>query len=176
MEPLNKNGRLISIDGLNDGAVLAEARRLARWKGAVGISRWDASGIFHELAAADEDDGAPSARVLLLLYAADLAFRMRWEIAPALAKGRAVIAAPYVDTAVAFGRAAGVDGAWMKSLFSFAPRARESHRVSGKGRRPSAGHQKGFVEFASTAVPSPLRWSRTRFVAGRRSSDRRRPA
>ena len=40
---------------------------------------------------------------LLLLYAADLAFRLRWEIRPALAEGYTVVAAPYVETAVAFG-------------------------------------------------------------------------
>ena len=60
---------------------------------------------------ADAAAGAPSARTLLLLYAADLAFRLRWEIRPALAAGRTVVAAPYVDTAVAFGRAAGVPAA-----------------------------------------------------------------
>ena len=65
--------------------------------------------MFQELAVADEAAGAPSARTLLLLYAADLAFRLRWQIRPALAEGRTVVAAPYVDTAMAFGRAAGLE-------------------------------------------------------------------
>ena len=49
-----------------------------------------------------------SPRTLLLLYAADLAFRLRWEIRPALDAGQTVIAAPYLDTAFAFGRACGL--------------------------------------------------------------------
>jgi hypothetical protein len=61
----------------------------------------------------------------LLLYAADLAFRLRWEIRPTLADGRAVVAAPYVDSAVAFGRAAGLKAGWLANLFRFAPRPAE---------------------------------------------------
>ena len=34
-------------------------------------------------------------------------FRLRWEIRPVLEAGGVVIAAPYVETAVAFGAAAG---------------------------------------------------------------------
>ena len=79
--------------------------------------------------------GAPSARTLLLLYAADLAFRLRWEIRPALAEGRTVVAAPYVDTAMAFGRAAGVPVGWLTNLFRFAPPAAERRFVTATARR-----------------------------------------
>src|SRR5439155_22643618 len=96
---------LVAVDGVNGAAVKAAARaRLAaadrHLRG--GISVWDASGVFGELAVAGDEAGRPSARTLLLLYAADLAFRLRWEIRPALAEGRLVVAAPYVDTAIAF--------------------------------------------------------------------------
>jgi hypothetical protein len=87
--------------------------------------------------------------VLLLLYAADLAFRLRWEIRPALAKGRIVIAAPYIETAVAFGRAAGVPGGWVRNLFAFAPPAVESRRVDAASARTYA---QGFVEFGCQHV------------------------
>ena len=99
-----RRGRLIAIDGIDLSAVRAAARETTRRIGAhrCGVSHWDASGVFHELAL---EDGAASPRTLLLLYAADLAFRVRWEIAPALAEGRTVVAAPYVATATAFGRA-----------------------------------------------------------------------
>jgi hypothetical protein len=89
----------------------------------------------------------PSARSLLLLYAADLAFRLRWEIRPALAEGRRVIAAPYVDTAIALGRAAGVDEAWLRSVFDFAPvPAERRYVVEGAPAATAAGQ--GFIEFA----------------------------
>ena len=83
------------------GTALGAPRRAAASAGGTRqacsrISRWPTT-----------TPGAPSARTLLLLYAADLAFRLRWQIRPALAEGRTVVAAPYVDTAVAFGRAAG---------------------------------------------------------------------
>src|SRR6185436_4945934 len=94
-----------------------------------GISEWDASGLFEDLAVAPTDAGPPSARSLLLLFAADLAFRIRWEIRPALDEGGVVIAAPYVDTAIAFGRAAGLPGGWLRSLFRFAPQPDEAIRI-----------------------------------------------
>ena len=138
--------RLIAVDGVCAPAVLAASKSLrARGHKGAGISEWDASGVFGELADIDEHR-APSPRVLLLLYATDLAFRLRWEIEPALAEGRVVIAAPYVATAVAFGRAAGLRGSWLNNLFVFAPPAAESHRVA-PPRHPPPGDE-GFVEFA----------------------------
>lgn len=119
-----KRGRLIAVDGI-DGAALLESARDALagisrpLRG--GVSRWDASGVFHELAMADGEAGILSPRTLLLLYAADLAFRLRWEIRPAIDEGRTIVAAPYVDTAVAFGRAVGLPSAWLANLFRFAP-------------------------------------------------------
>src|SRR6185295_8803692 len=124
--------RLIAFDGVEASAVLAAAKAAlaASAPGARGgISRWDASGLFQDLAVADDEAGAPSARTLLLLYAADLAFRLRWEIRPALAEGRVVVAAPYVDTAVALGRAAGLPSGWLTNLFGFAPPAADSRYV-----------------------------------------------
>jgi hypothetical protein len=55
--------------------------------------------------------------------------------------------APYVDTAVAFGRAAGLQAGWLTNLFSFAPRAAERHFVH--AREAHAGGAKGgFAAFA----------------------------
>ena len=115
----------VSVDGLDPSTVIATARAALNSRVEGGISHWDASGVFHELAVAGDAAGRPSARTLLLLYAADLAFRLRWEIRPTLAEGRSVVAAPYVDTAVAFGRAAGLKAGWLAALFRFAPRAAE---------------------------------------------------
>lgn len=140
-------GTLVSVDGISTGAVMREAKRLASAdrRARAGISWWDASGIFGDLEAEEPDTEQPSARTLLLLYAADLAFRLRWEIRPALAEGRRVIAAPYVDTAIAFGRASGVDEAWLQSTFNFAPVAAERRHVESA---PAGGATRGFVEFA----------------------------
>jgi hypothetical protein len=155
--------KLVSIDGVDAAAVVAAARRAIVGPGRGGISHWDASGIFQDLDVADAAAGAPSARTLLLLYAADLAFRLRWEIRPALAAGRTVVAAPYVATAVAFGRAAGVPAGWLANLFRFAPRASERRFVpAARGGAASDG----FVEFASQRVGSVNGHSRRQLVNG----------
>ena len=149
-KPLTRtpSGRLIALDGTNGAALLAAARKaLAAIPPAArgGISRWDASGVFAELAMAEVDAGQPSPRTLLLLYAADLAFRIRWEIAPTMAAGRVVIAAPYVDTALALGRAVGLPSPWLSNLFRFAPRPAERHIVEHNPTRTRRGRE-GFVE------------------------------
>ena len=140
-------GRLIALDGVDGGAICAAARGALAGSGRRGgVSHWDASGVFHELAA---EDGYASPRTLLLLYAADLAFRLRWEIAPALDEGRTVVAAPYVRTATAFGRAVGLPAAWLSNLFGFAPRASERHLVEAPKLRAARGRgPDGFVGVA----------------------------
>lgn len=138
--------RLIAVDGVDAAAVLASARRALDPRPQGGISHWDASGVFQDLIVAEEAAGTPSARTLLLLYAADLAFRLRWEIRPALAEGRTVVAAPYIDTAVAFGRAAGLPAGWLRNLFRFAPPATDRLFVLRLSGRAADGVD-GFVGF-----------------------------
>jgi hypothetical protein len=104
---------------------------------------------------AGPEAGRPSTRTLLLLYAADLAFRLRWQIRPALLDGRVLVVAPYVDTAIALGRAADIDAKWLRDLLSFAPRPSERHYVE----PPDAvidpvGH--GLVEYACRHIDSAL--------------------
>lgn len=139
---------LVALDGINSRALRAEARKvLARARGRRGgVSVWDASGLFEELAYAGQHLGLPSARALLLLYAADLAFRLRWEIRPALEEGRVVVAAPYVETAVALGRAAGLPRRWLRDLFSFALPPAEWRYVDAAPAGVNA-RRDGFVEF-----------------------------
>ena len=155
---------LITVDGVEAAAVLAGARAALGSGSRGGISRWDASGVFQELAVADEAAGTPSARTLLLLYAADLAFRLRWQIRPALAEGRTVVAAPYVDTAMAFGRAAGIDRAWLVNLFRFAPRARKRRFVHATGAH-AASAKDGFVGFSCDRLTAGTKAARRRIVA-----------
>ena len=151
-------GRLIAVDGTR-GADLRKAartlrRRLMSREDPVGISWFDASGAFFEMGLAKRKHRTASPRTLMLLYAADLLFRLRWEIQPALEAGQTVIAAPYLDAAFAFGRACGLSRGWLKTLFSFAPRPDASHRVA--ERKKAAGWtgkaQAGFAEFSSAGL------------------------
>jgi hypothetical protein len=141
--------RLIAIDGVNAHVIKHTARSVAAANRPqrAGVSSWGASGIFDELTFADSEAGIPSMRTLLLLYAADLAFRLRWEIGPALDEGRLVIAATYVATPIALGRAAGLDPHWLADLFHFAPPATERHSIDPPPAKAIAERQ-GFVEFA----------------------------
>ena len=154
--------RLIAVDGVDPAALLAGAR--AALDGARGgISKWDASGVFQELVVAEKDAGTASARTLLLLYAADLAFRLRWQIRPALAEGRTVVAAPYVTTAWAFGRAAGLNSSWLMNLLRFAPRAHSQRFAHASGAR-AAAITGGFVGFGAGQIGSAGRGSRRRLL------------
>ena len=124
-------GRLVAVDG--SGASLAAAAKtlaatLRREREGSGISSWDASGIFTELEA-DRGEDAPSARTLTLLYAADLAFRIRWQIRPALDAGLSVVAAPYVETAKSLAISAGLPRKWVQEIFRFAPRPDGSYHA-----------------------------------------------
>ena len=134
-------GRLIAIDGSRGKDISAAASALAAALKADGvqcaISRWDASGLFTELAAGARLGGGVSMRSLSLVYAADLAFRLRWEIRPVLEAGGIVIAAPFVETAVAFGASCGLDEDWIRQLLRFVPEADVHGRTDErKMRRP----------------------------------------
>jgi hypothetical protein len=150
--------QLIALEGTRGvdlrKAVRTIRQRLASRKVKAGVSWWDASGVFFEVGLGKRKQRAASPRTLLLLYAADLAFRLRWEIRPALAAGQTVVAAPYLDTAFAFGHACGLPRQWLTSLFTFAPAADASYFV--RERRRSTGWKasarEGFAEFSSAVV------------------------
>jgi thymidylate kinase len=150
-----RKGRLIAVEGHCGPAVAAAARSLAReLRGTTGcgVSAWDASGIFTELAAAEAGIAGPSARTLTLLYAADLAFRLRWHIAPALEAGESVVAAPYIESAKALSVAAGLPRRWLDELFAFAPKPHICYRVNARQLRERSGQRIGYSEWFTSAL------------------------
>jgi hypothetical protein len=126
-------GRLIALEGSGGRPMALAARLLERelrqQDVEVGISAWDASDIFFQIAQGARDLAGPSPRTLVLLYASDLAFRLRWQIRPALEEGVTVIAAPYLETVIGFGHAAGLAQTWLREVFEFATVADECRRV-----------------------------------------------
>jgi len=151
-------GRLIAIEGSRgrDAATAAAAVIKALKDAGVdsAISRFDASGLFGDLAAAARGDRHISIRTLTLVYAADLAFRLRWEVRPVLAAGGVVIAAPYVETAVAFGVSCGLSEDWIRQLLRFAPkpdiRARVEERKLARGWKPHL--DRGYAEYCAAIL------------------------
>lgn len=125
MADIKYPGRLIAVDATRgkDVAVAANDLVAALKRDGIecAISRWDASGLFTDLAAGGSH--TVSIRTLSLVYAADLAFRLRWEIRPVLEAGGVIVAAPYIDTAVTFGTIGGLRVDWLRLLMRFAPAA-----------------------------------------------------
>jgi hypothetical protein len=160
--PAAGRGRLIAVEGTRGRDVQQAAaelwQHLRARKARGGVSRWDASGIFSELRAGRRKHLSLSPRTLVLLYAADLVFRLRWEIRPALEQGQIVVAAPYVETAVAFGVASGLPQAWLTTLFGFAPPPDDCYRIK-EGRTAPRGKRKrldGFGEFSLAILAAGL--------------------
>ncbi len=153
-------GRLVALEGLRHSALLESGGQLLRAldgpKSRGGVSVWDASGIFFELSRSEDGKGIPSAKTLLLLYASDLVFRLRWEIQPALNQGLTVVVAPYVQTAFAAGLAAGVPKPWIASLFDFAPKPNETFRLHEKSSPDgwTGKRRGGFAEFVCACLGS----------------------
>lgn len=152
-------GKLIAVEGTRGADVIEAGQRL--WRHLTdgksgGVSRWDASGTFYEVSLTKAKHLTPVPRTLLLLYASDLVFRLRWEIRPFLAEGQTVVVAPYVHTAIAFGAAAGVPRKWLTELFRFAPAPQACYHV--KERKKGAGWKgrprDGFLEFCSRVIGS----------------------
>ena len=170
-------GRLVALDAMKGRELDQAAKRLvsllSRAHGDAGWSRWDASNTFYELRLGKAKRYAAPPRTLLLLYASDLLFRLRWEIRPALAEGRTVVAAPYLETAIGFGVASGLSLDWLQELFSFAPKAEASFRLKeSKKFKEKAKHKKaahGFVEFCfNTLAATHSNWNMPEVYTGMR--------
>ena len=151
-------GRLIAVEGtrgheLRDAAAELWQRYEVRDVPG-GVSSWDASGIFSDLRVEKRKHLSLSPRTLVLLYAADLVFRLRWQIRPALDQDQVIIAAPYVDTAVAFGVAGGLPGPWLTKLFAFAPTPDACYRIKerDKASRTKAKPLDGYAEFCAAIL------------------------
>ncbi|HEY1339311.1 MAG TPA: hypothetical protein VGF59_17480 [Bryobacteraceae bacterium] len=169
-------GRLVALEGARGRDLQDATERLSRLlrdgDGDAGWSGWDASNTFYELRLGKAKKLFAPPKSLVLLYASDLMFRLRWEIDPALAEGRTVIAAPYVQTAIAFGMAVGLDKDWLEELFSFAPaadvklRIKEKPKLKDSAKKKANGKEKrpksaaGFVDFCcGSLAASSSEWN-----------------
>jgi len=151
------SGQLLSLDVIDGSDSIPAAKRLLKSRaGETGISKWDASSIFFEMHGLGVDE-RPSPRTLVFLYAADMSFRLRWEILPALQESKCVVAVPYIETGYALGTIAGLPRKWLNEVFRFAPKAQESYRVNGPASVCLASATTGFIEFCSSMMEQDLR-------------------
>ena len=150
--PAPPPGRLIALEGASSALFRSGAERLAQMccgEDAPAWSLWDASNTFYEMRLGKAHKHTPTPRTIILLYASDLLFRLRWEIEPAMREGRTVVAAPYVESAIAFGVAGGIPKEWMEELFRFAPQPAATFRLKEKKKDKEKKKQAdGFPEYA----------------------------
>ena len=164
------SGQLLSLDIVEGRDAVPSAKKLLKSRSkSGGISVWDASSVFFEMHNLEVNEH-PSPRTLLLLYSADLFFRLRWEILPALGEGKCVVAVPYVETGLAFGAITGLPKKWLSEVFRFAPKASESFQVNGEDAGSLGDATAGFVEFCSNVLNQDLR---PKFVAYFKNLERR---
>jgi hypothetical protein len=150
-------GQLLSLELVEGRNAVSAAKKLLKTRpGHGGISTWDASSIFFEMHNLEVND-RPTPRTLLLLYAADLFFRLRWEINPALKEGKSVVAVPYVETGFAFGHAVGLPKKWLSEIFRFAPKPNQSFHLNGHSSAKLGTATSGFVEFCSDVLNQDFR-------------------
>jgi len=156
-------GRLIAVDSSRgkdtDTAADAIVERMREAGVECAISRWDASGLFGELAATARGDRNISMRTLALVYASDLAFRLRWEIRPVLEAGGVIVAAPYIETAIAFGAGCGLSEQWTRQLLRLAPPADlrvgiDERKVNQPWKRRA---DRGFPEYCAMMLEASAR-------------------
>ena len=146
-----RSGRLVAVEGTRGQDVTDWSKRVCeRFGGSSNtiVSRWNASESFKRLRPDRYLGPGPGARTLVLLYAADLAYRCKREILPALRAGRTVVAAPYLHTITGFALAMGLSEQWLRELFRFAPPASLCYRVKEKQKSSgwTAGGRPGFLE------------------------------
>ena len=151
-------GQLLSLDIVEGREAVNAAKKLLKKRSVIGggISTWDSSSIFFEMHGLEVRD-KPSPRTLLLLYAADLFFRLRWEIIPALEEGKDVVAVPYLETGYALGAIVGLPKNWLIEVFRFAPKSAESFQTNGPATVKLGDATSGFVEFCSSVLSKDLR-------------------
>jgi dTMP kinase len=119
-------GRLISVEGIDGSGKSTQIGLLHRWLAAQGqrvfFTEWNSSVLVRRSIRRGKKRDLLTPTTFSLLHAVDFADRLTYGIVPPLKAGMIVLADRYVYTA--FGRdvARGVHPAWVRAVYSFAPR------------------------------------------------------
>lgn len=125
IEAYDYPGVLITIEGTDGVGRTTQMMMLREWLEVQGYgvieTGWTRSPLIGRTIAQAKEGRLLNKLTYSLLYAADFADRLEKEIIPALRSGFVVLADRYVYTALARDVARGVDRAWARDLFGFAP-------------------------------------------------------
>jgi dTMP kinase len=119
------SGRLFIVEGIDGSGKSTQLDLLRKWLVNLGylvvFSEWNSSPIVRATTRRGKREHLLSPMSFSLIHAADFASRTSATILPALRAGAIVLADRYVYTAYARDAVRGVNRAWLRKLYSFAP-------------------------------------------------------
>ena len=122
----NLPGRLIIVEGIDGSGKSTQLDLLRKWlvsKDYCAVfSEWNSSPVVRQTTKFGKDNHLLSPMTFCLIHAADFADRLDRAILPPLRAGATVLTDRYVYTAFARDAARGVDPAYVRDVYRFAPK------------------------------------------------------
>lgn len=119
-------GKLIVVEGIDGSGKSTQIALLHRWLAAqryrVFFTEWNSSALVRRSMRRGKKKDLLTPTTFSLLHAVDFADRLTYRIVPPLKAGMVVLADRYVYTAFARDVARGIHPAWVREVYSFAPR------------------------------------------------------
>jgi dTMP kinase len=119
-------GRLITVEGIDGSGKSTQLLLLDRWLTARGFpvrfTEWNSSRLVRRAMKRGKKKDLLTPTTFSLLHAVDFADRLTYQIVPPLKAGMIVLADRYVYTAFSRDVARGIHPAWVRAVYSFAPR------------------------------------------------------
>ncbi len=126
VDPQHWPGRLFIVEGIDGSGKSTQIDLLYKWLVSQGylviFTEWNSSRIVRRTTSRGKRRRILTPLTFSLIHAADFSNRVHEQILPALRAGAVVLADRYVYTAYARDAARGVSPAWLRRLYSFAPR------------------------------------------------------
>jgi len=125
LQPNTYNGKLIVVEGIDGSGKSTQIDLLLKWLQTRGksvyFSEWNSSDLVKSTTRLAKKEHMFTPITFSLLQSTDFADRWENRILPLLKAGAIVLADRYAFTAFARDVARGVDPAWVRNLYSFAP-------------------------------------------------------
>jgi dTMP kinase len=119
-------GRLLVFEGLDGSGKSTQAALLGKWLQAQGyrvfFTEWNSSDLVSSVIRRGKKKGLLTPTTFSLLHAVDFADRFDRKILPPMRAGYVVVCDRYAYTAFVRDAARGCDPAWVRTIYSFAPR------------------------------------------------------
>jgi dTMP kinase len=117
-------GKLFVVEGIDGSGKTTQLALLAKWLSAAGrpvlLTEWNSSALVKAATKTGKKKNTLTPMTFSLLHATDFADRLLYNIIPPLKAGMIVLADRYAYTAFARDATRGVDGRWLRELYSFA--------------------------------------------------------